>query len=93
MTTVESVLPQILLIIILIMVNAFLAGSEMAIVSTNKNKLKILIDEGNKKQKIRKLMEEPSKLLSTIQIGITFAGFLAFCISYIVIRFIRRLID
>ncbi|WP_066900021.1 hemolysin family protein [Streptobacillus notomytis] len=78
MNTGSSILPQILLIIILILINAFFSGSEMAIISINKNRLKILIDEGNKKAlKLEKLMEEPSNLLSTIQIGITLAGFLA----------------
>ncbi|WP_156299709.1 hemolysin family protein [Streptobacillus canis] len=78
MNTGSSILPQILLIIVLILINAFFSGSEMAIVSINKNKLKILIDEGNEKAiKLEKLMEEPANLLSTIQIGITLAGFLA----------------
>ena len=78
MGTSSSILPQIILIIVLIFVNAFFSASEMAIVSVNKNRLKILIEEGNEKaKKLDKLMEEPSKLLSTIQIGITLAGFLA----------------
>ncbi|CAM3134727.1 hemolysin family protein [Streptobacillus felis] len=78
MNTGTTILPQILLIIILILINAFFSGSEMAIVSINKNRLKILIDEGNEKAiKLEKLMEEPANLLSTIQIGITLAGFLA----------------
>ncbi|WP_231099171.1 hemolysin family protein [Streptobacillus moniliformis] len=66
------------MIVVLILINAFFSGSEMAIISINKNKLKILIDEGNEKAlKLEKLMEEPANLLSTIQIGITLAGFLA----------------
>ncbi|WP_314010553.1 hemolysin family protein [Pseudostreptobacillus hongkongensis] len=78
MGTSSSILPQIILIIVLIFVNAFFSASEMAIVSVNKNRLKILIEEGNEKaKKLDKLMEEPSKLLSTIQIGITLSGFLA----------------
>lgn len=78
MNTSSSILPQIILIVILIFINAFFSGTEMAIVSINKNRLKILIEEGNEKaKKLEKLLEEPSKLLSTIQVGITFAGFLA----------------
>lgn len=78
MSSSGGVLPQIILIIVLILVNAFFSGNEMAIVSVNRNRLKILIEEGNKKAiKLEKLINEPSKLLSTIQIGITFAGFLA----------------
>lgn len=73
---------QIFLIFVLIGVNAFFAASEMAIVSVRQARLKPLIDDGNKAAMIvSKFLEEPSKLLSTIQIGITFAGFLASAIG------------
>lgn len=69
---------ELLLIIILIFVNAFFAASEMAIVSLNKTKITHLANEENKKAKtLLKLMEEPSRFLATIQVGITLAGFLA----------------
>ncbi|EQB86026.1 putative hemolysin [Clostridium punense] len=71
-----SITLQLLLIFILTMVNAFFASAEMAIVSLNKNRLRMLAEEGNKKALLlEKLLEEPSKFLSTIQIGITLAGF------------------
>ena len=48
----------------------------MAIVSVNKSKVKALSEEGNKNAKLLyKLIKEPSNFLSTIQIGITLAGF------------------
>jgi len=73
---------QILVIFVLIGFNAFFAASEMAIVSVKQSKIKPLADEGNKAALIvSKFMEEPSKLLATIQIGITFAGFLASAIG------------
>lgn len=71
-----NVTAQIILIVILTLINAFFASAEMAIVSINKNKVKHLAEEGNKKATILlKLMEEPTKFLSTIQVGITLAGF------------------
>ncbi len=73
---------QVLAILLLIGINAFFAASEMAIVSVRQSRLKPLIDEGNKSAVIvGKFLEEPSKLLATIQIGITFAGFLASAIG------------
>ncbi|AJA49950.1 HlyC/CorC family protein [Clostridium pasteurianum DSM 525 = ATCC 6013] len=67
---------QFILIAILTLINAFFASAEMAIVSLNKNKIKFLSEDGNKKAKLlEKLMEDPTKFLSTIQVGITFAGF------------------
>ena len=71
-----NVTGQIILIVILTLINAFFASAEMAIVSINKNKVKHLAEDGNKKAKLLlKLMEEPTKFLSTIQVGITLAGF------------------
>ncbi|NFG42695.1 HlyC/CorC family transporter [Clostridium botulinum] len=71
-----NITSQIILIVILTLVNAFFASAEMAIVSLNKNKIKLLAEEGNKKAiTLLKLMEEPTKFLSTIQVGITLAGF------------------
>ena len=51
-------------------------SSEMAIVSVNKNKIRRLSEEGNKKAKlVEKLLEQPTNFLSTIQVAITLAGF------------------
>lgn len=67
-----------ILILILVVVNAFFASAEMAIVSLNKTKINILAEEGNKKAKLLKnVLKDPNKFLSTIQVGITFAGFFA----------------
>ena len=68
---------QILLQIILIALNAFFAATEIAVISLNEKKVRALADDGNKKAvKMLKIIEEPTKFLSTIQIGITLAGFL-----------------
>lgn len=67
---------QLLLIAFLTCINAFFASAEMAIVSLNRNKIRMLAEDGNKKARlIEKLLEEPTKFLSTIQVGITLAGF------------------
>lgn len=72
----SNILSQFILIGVLTCINAFFASAEMAIVSVNKNKIKKLSEEGNKKAKLlEKLMEEPGNFLSTIQVGITLAGF------------------
>ncbi len=72
-----SLIFSIVLLFVLILVNAFFAMSEMAIVSLNDNMIDKLAEEGHKKaKKIKKLTENPSNFLSTIQIGVTLAGFL-----------------
>jgi len=74
----NNIMAHFILIGILILVNAFFASAEMSIISLNKNKIKILAQEGNRKAKIlAKLIEEPTKFLSTIQIIITVVGFFA----------------
>ena len=73
-----NIIMQILFLFILTLINAFFSSAEMSIVSVNKNKMKVLANEGNKKAKMLcKLMEEPTKFLSTVQVGITLAGFFA----------------
>ncbi|MCH1626305.1 hemolysin family protein [Ferdinandcohnia quinoae] len=69
---------EIVILILLLVLNAFFAASEMAMVSLNDNKIKMMADAGNKKAKmLYQLLNEPSQFLATIQIGITLAGFLA----------------
>ena len=69
---------QILVLIILIALNAFFAATEIAFISLNDVKIELKAKEENKKaKKIQKILENPSKFLATIQIGITLAGFLS----------------
>ena len=68
---------QILLQIILILINAFFAATEIAVISLNTTKLKKMAEDGDKyAPRLLKMAENPSGFLSTIQIGITLAGFL-----------------
>ena len=68
---------QLLLQLLLILINAFFACSEIAVVSLNEKKIEKLADDGNKKAaKILSMLKNPEKFLSTIQISITLAGFL-----------------
>ena len=69
---------QLLIVFLLILINAFFAASEIAVISLNENKVRREAEEGNKKaKKLLKLVDNPGAFLSTIQIAITLAGFLA----------------
>ncbi len=73
----SDVAGQLLLQLILILVNAFFAATEIAVISLNEKKLKARAEDGDKKAvRMLKMIEEPTRFLSTIQIGITLAGFL-----------------
>ncbi|MCI7334457.1 MAG: hemolysin family protein [Oscillospiraceae bacterium] len=72
-----SIILKLLLLFVLVIINAFFAMSEIAIISLNDNVVDKQAEDGNKKaKKVKKLTENPSNFLSTIQIGVTLAGFL-----------------
>ncbi|HAP32816.1 MAG TPA: HlyC/CorC family transporter [Firmicutes bacterium] len=69
---------ELFLLLLLILFNAFFAASEIALISLNDNKIKMMAVEGNKKAKLlARLLSEPGRFLATIQVGVTLAGFLA----------------
>lgn len=72
-----SIILKVVLLFILTLLNAFFAMSEIAIISLNDTKIDKLAEEGHKKaRQVKKLTENSSNFLSTIQIGVTLAGFL-----------------
>ena len=69
---------QIVILVVLILLNAYFAASEIAFISLNDTKIEKQAKEGNKKAKqIQKMLKNPSEFLATIQIGITLAGLLS----------------
>lgn len=73
----SSIPQQLLLQIFLILLNAFFAATEIAVISLNPTKLRKLEEQGERSAKrLLKMVEQPAGFLSTIQIGITLAGFL-----------------
>lgn len=73
-----QIIQQLILQLALILLNAFFAATEIAVISLNEKKVKARAEDGDKKAvKMLKMIEEPTRFLSTIQIGITLAGFLA----------------
>lgn len=69
---------EILVVALLILLNAFLAASEISLVSASKVRMKSLADRGSKSaDRVLKLIEHPANFLATIQVGITVGGFFA----------------
>jgi putative hemolysin len=74
----NSILMPLLLQITLIIINAVFACAEIAVISMNDTKIASLSAAGDRRAvKLSKLTEQPARFLSTIQVGITLAGFLA----------------
>ena len=73
----DTVIWQILIQVILIALNAFFAAAEIAVISLNEVKLRRQAEAGDAKAKnMLRMVEDPTGFLSTIQVGITLAGFL-----------------
>jgi putative hemolysin len=78
----ESLFLEVFLIAILILLNGYLAGAEIAVVTARKSHIKHMVESGRRNAKLfLKLKEEPDRFLATIQIGITSMGVLASAIG------------
>lgn len=85
---------DILLIFFLILLNGFFAGSEIAIVSTRKSRIKELIEKGiQKAKKVERLQSAPETFIATTQIGMTIVGSLASALAGVTaVEFLKPLI-
>ena len=72
---------EIGLVLVLMVVNATFAGSEVALISLREGQLRRLEAEGGRGRLVAQLARDPNQFLSTVQIGITLAGFLASAVA------------
>ena len=73
---------KLLLLLALILVNAFFAMSEIAIITLNDNKIRKMAEDGHKKaMQVVKLTGNPARFLATTQLWVTLAGFLASAVA------------
>ncbi|MEU0488872.1 hemolysin family protein [Nocardiopsis sp. NPDC006139] len=68
---------QIGLVLVLVVVNALFAGSEIALVTLREGQIRRLEAGGRAGRAVARLARDPNRFLATIQIFITLAGFLA----------------
>jgi putative hemolysin len=69
---------EIAVVVLLIVINGFLAMAELAIVSSRPARLKVMADQGRGgARRALALSENPGRFLSTVQIGITLVGVLS----------------
>ncbi|MEG0254889.1 MAG: hemolysin family protein [Vagococcus sp.] len=74
----QSILINIVVLIVLTLLNAFFAAAEMAVVSVNKSRVEQKASEGDKASiKLLRLINDSGMFLSTIQVGITLVNILA----------------
>ena len=76
---------QISLLFLCLIINALFACIEIALISVNKNKLKHLANQNNKKaERLLNYLENLENYISTIQILVTFSGFFASAVATLV---------
>ena len=74
----EPIGSQLLVQLVLILINAFFASTETAVVSLNENRIRKQAEDGDQTaEKMLEMIESPTRFLSTIQVCITLSGFLA----------------
>lgn len=74
----NNIFVDILIVLLLILVNGFFAASEMSIVTLNPTKVRREADDGDESAiRILPFIDMPGNYMATIQIMITFAGFLS----------------
>jgi putative hemolysin len=73
-----SSLLEIVVIAILVILNGLFAAAEIALVTVRRSRIRQLVDEGDRRaRRVARLTDQPGRLLATLQLGITFVGFLA----------------
>ncbi|MEO8626093.1 MAG: hemolysin family protein [Candidatus Limnocylindrales bacterium] len=69
---------EILIIALLILLNALFVAAEFSLVRVRRTRIEQLVEEGNRgARRVERLVSQPGRFLATIQIGLTFVGFLA----------------
>ncbi len=72
----NTILQQVILVLVLIVFNGFLSAAEIALVSARRAVMKMEAEAGSKSaQKVLRLTEDPGRFMAAIQIGITLVGF------------------
>ena len=74
----NRILSQLALILLLVLLNAFFAAAEIALVSVRRTRIKQLVEEGDRRAiVVQKLLDRPTSFMATVEIGTVLVGFLA----------------
>lgn len=65
------------MVLLFILIGGYFAASEIALVSLREGQARRLAEGGKRGRAAARLWEDPSRFLSAVQIGVTFAGFFA----------------
>jgi putative hemolysin len=69
----SKVVLDIIVVLIIILIGGFFAGSEMALVSLREGQVRALTKRGRRGQRAARLAQDPNRFFSAVQIGVTLA--------------------
>ena len=72
-----STVVNVFLILLFVLIGGFFSASELALVSLRDAQVRRLTERGTGGRALARLRVDPSRFLSSVQIGVTFAGFFA----------------
>jgi putative hemolysin len=69
----SKVVLDIVVVLVIILIGGFFAGSEMALVSLREGQVRALAKRGRRGQRAARLAQDPNRFFSAVQIGVTLA--------------------
>src|SRR5246500_220311 len=69
----SKVVLDVIVVLIIILIGGFFAGSEMALVSLREGQVRALAKRGRRGQRAARLAQDPTRFFSAVQIGVTLA--------------------
>src|SRR5437899_12501114 len=73
----SKVVLDVIVVLIIILIGGFFAGSEVARVSLREGQVRALAKRGRRGQRAARLAHDPNRFLSAVQIGVTVATLLS----------------
>jgi len=74
---VSATIAVIALVLLFIAIGGFFAAAEIALVSLREGQVRSLAQRGSRGRRVARLHDDPNRFLAAVQVGVTFAGFLA----------------
>jgi len=74
---VSEIWVNLLVVLVFILIGAFFAAAELALVSLRESQVQRLAEAGRRGRTLQKLVDDPNRFLATVQVGVTLAGFVS----------------
>jgi len=70
---VSKVVLDVIVVLVIVSIGGFFSASEMALVSLREGQVRALAKRGRRGQRAARLAQDPNRLFSAVQIGVTLA--------------------